>query len=174
MLESGNRLAQTKLKILYILGSMNVPISNMELTRFVLEKNILDYFTLQEIIVELNKDSFIRKEFNQGKETYVATEEGSNTLEMFIHKIPISFREIVDASLHSLRKKTKRDQEIFSHYYQRKDQDFTVILQSIENTVTLFNLSLNVPTEDLAKKIAAKWKQHPEKIYSEIINILMR
>jgi len=47
-------------------------------------------------------------------------------------------------------------------------------MQAFENTVTVFNLSVNVPSESFAKKIVNKWNKNPEEIYSEIIKIVMR
>jgi hypothetical protein len=93
---------------------------------------------------------------------------------MFSTRVPNSFKLEITDLLKTLQKEVKRNKDLFAHYYQRKDKDFTIILQAIEESVTIFNLSLNVPTEKLAKDIVAKWKKNPEKIYSEIINILMR
>lgn len=174
MLESGNKLAQIKLKVLFILNTLNLPITNMDLTRFILENNYMDYFTLQEVILELQKDGFVDSGQTEGKESYTITAIGQETVEMFSARVPNSFKLEITDLLKTLQKEVKRNKDLFAHYYQRKDKDFTIILQAIEESVTIFNLSLNVPTEKLAKDIVAKWKKNPEKIYSEIINILMR
>lgn len=174
MFEKGSRLAQIKLKILYILKVLNGPVSNIDLTRFVLEKNYMDYFTLQNILSELKKDGFVFIDDSLNKEGYLLTELGSESVDMFKVKIPESYIKEIDEALKNLRKEIKRNRELVSHYYQRKDKDFTVILQVFEDTVTVFNLSVNVPTEKLAQSIVERWKKHPETIYSEIINTLMR
>lgn len=174
MLESGNKLAQIKLKVLFILNTLNLPVTNMDLTRFILENNYMDYFTLQEIILELQKDGFVDSGQTEGKESYTITTIGQETVEMFSARVPNSFKLEITDLLKTLQKEVKRNKDLFAHYYQRKDKDFTIILQAIEESVTIFNLSLNVPTEKLAKDIVAKWKKNPDKIYSEIINILMR
>lgn len=174
MLESGNKLAQIKLKVLFILNTLNLPITNMDLTRFILENNYMDYFTLQEVILELQKDGFVDSGQTEGMESYSITTTGQETVEMFSARVPNSFKLEIADLLKTLQKEVKRNKDLFAHYYQRKDKDFTVILQAIEESVTIFNLSLNVPTEKLAKDIVAKWKRNPDKIYSEIINILMR
>jgi hypothetical protein len=134
----------------------------------------MDYFTLQEIILELQKDGFVDSGQTEGKESYTITTIGQETVEMFSARVPNSFKLEITDLLKTLQKEVKRNKDLFAHYYQRKDKDFTIILQAIEESVTIFNLSLNVPTEKLAKDIVAKWKKNPDKIYSEIINILMR
>jgi hypothetical protein len=80
----------------------------------------------------------------------------------------------IEESLKNLRKEIKKNRELVSHYFQRKDKDFTVILQVFEDTITVFSLSINVPTEKLAIKIVQRWKSDPETVYSEIINTIMR
>ncbi len=174
MLESGNKLAQIKLKVLFIINTLNLPITNMDLTKFILENNYMDYFTLQEVVLELQKDGFVFAGQTEGKESYTITETGQEAIEMFSDRIPKGFKIEIAEMLKTLQKEVKRNKDLFAHYYQRKDKDFTVILQAIEESVTIFNFSLNVPTEKLAKDIVAKWKKNPDKIYSEIINILMR
>ena len=174
MLESGNKLAQIKLKVLFILNTLNLPITNMELTRFILENNYMDYFTLQEVVLELKKDGFMDSGHTEGKESYMITTVGREAVEMFNDRIPMRFKLEITDKLKTLQKEVKRNKDLFAHYYQRKDKDFTVIIQALQESITIFNLSLNVPTEKLAKEIVAKWKKSPDKIYSEIINILMR
>ncbi|MBN2285547.1 MAG: DUF4364 family protein [Tissierellales bacterium] len=174
MLEKGSRLAQIKLKILYILKYLNTPVNNMDLTRFVLETNHMDYFTLQQNLMELEKDTFIIYLDNFNSSGYVVTDLGSESVEMFKNKIPQGFILEIEESLKNLRKEIKKNRELVSHYFQRKDKDFTVILQVFEDTITVFSLSINVPTEKLAIKIVQRWKSDPETVYSEIINTIMR
>ncbi|KUK72329.1 MAG: Uncharacterized protein XD91_1385 [Clostridiales bacterium 38_11] len=174
MLESGNRLAQLKLKVLFIINTLNLPITNMDLTKFILENNYMDYFTLQEVVLELQEDGFVNLGQTEGKKSYTITVAGQEAINMFSDRIPKNFKLEITEILKTLQKEVKRNKNLFAHYYQRKDEDFTVILQAIEESIIIFNFSLNVPTEKLAKDIVAKWKKNPDKIYSEIINILMR
>ena len=174
MLDSGSKLAQMKLKILYIFKTLNIPINDIDLTKFILENNYMDYFTLQELLRELKVDCFIDVELVQTEESYILTDLGSESVDMFINKIPQTFKDEISLSFKSLRREVEKSRELFAHFFQRKDKDYTVILQAFEDTVTVFSLSVNVPTEKLAKKIVDKWEKHPEKIYSEIINIIMR
>lgn len=62
--------------------------------------------------------------------------------------------------------------ELFGHYYKRKDDEYIVSLQVNENDTTIFNLSVNVADESLAKNIIKKWEISPEKIFGQIMNTL--
>ena len=48
-----------KLIILYILDRMTFPITNTELTRFILEKEYTNYLTIQETLADLIEDNYI-------------------------------------------------------------------------------------------------------------------
>ena len=56
--------AQTlyKLIILYMLDKVNFPLSNAQLSEFILEKEYTDYFTVQQAISELVETKLIRVE----------------------------------------------------------------------------------------------------------------
>jgi predicted transcriptional regulator len=174
LFDSGSILAKNKLKILYIFYILNIPINNTDITKFVLDKDFMDYFSLQEIINGLKDDGFILHERKDGKNFYIISEEGRNTLEMFIEKIPKMYKDVVDNSFKSFKKEVEKKKQLVGHYFQRKDKDYTAILQAFEDDITVFNLSINVPDEETAKKIMKKWKDNPDKIYSEFINILFK
>lgn len=48
-----------KLMILYILSRVDFPLSNAQLTSFILEKEYTNYFNIQRAISELLDDEFI-------------------------------------------------------------------------------------------------------------------
>jgi len=174
MFDSGSILAKNKLKILYIFYTINIPINNTDITKFVLEKDYTDYFTLQKILNELKEDEFLTVDKVDGKDLYYLTETGKDTVDMFIDKIPKMYRKNIEDNFKSLRKEIEKNRQLVGHYFQRKDKDYTVILQAFEDDITVFNLSINVPDEDTAKNITQKWKDNPDKIYSEFINILFK
>ncbi|HCX04907.1 MAG TPA: DUF4364 domain-containing protein [Clostridiales bacterium] len=174
LFDSGSILAKNKLKILYIFYTINIPINNTDITKFVLEKDYMDYFTLQKILTELNEDGFLTIDKVDDKDLFYLTETGKKTVDMFIDKIPKLYRKSIENNFKSLKKEIEKNRQLIGHYFQRKDKDFTVILQAFEDDITVFNLSINVPDEDSAKNIMKKWKENPDKIYSEFINILFK
>ena len=60
MFENSSELAESKLLLLYILKNLKTPISNTQLTEIVLENNLINYFTLQQYISELDSSEFIK------------------------------------------------------------------------------------------------------------------
>jgi len=171
-LENGNKIALEKLKLLYILNFINLPLTNIELTSYILDNNILDYFTLQQLLGDLCDSKFIVLKAKNGNEYYSISEAGIAALEMFGEKLPLYFIKEVEENFSYLKKEIKRQRELIGHYYKRKEDEYIVSLQVMENESIIFSLSINVPTEESAKNICKKWDSNPEAIFGSIISTL--
>jgi len=173
MLEQGDKLALSKLKLLYIFNQFSIPLTNIELTSFVLENNFMEYFILQQILSDLRESNFIDIHSSNGHEYYFLTDEGINSITMFADMLPEYFTNEVNSKFGKLQKDLKRRNELFGHYYKKSDNEFVVSFQVLENRLVIFNLSINVPTEDMAKSICNKWNSNPEKIFDSILKTLI-
>lgn len=169
---SGNKIAQDKLKLLYILNYINIPLTNIEITNFILDNDILDYFTLQQLLTDLCDSKFIDLASKKGNEYYSISEAGKTALDMFGDKLPEYFFKQVEKNFSSLKMEIKKHRDLLGHYYKRADDEFIVSLQVMENDSTIFSLSINVPDESLAKNICKKWDSNPEGIFSNILKTL--
>lgn len=169
---SSNKIAQDKLKLLYILNFIDLPLTNIEITNYILEYDMMDYFTLQLLLSELCDAKFMIINVNKGSEYYSVSSAGKSALEMFNEKLPEYFIKEVEKNFSHIKKHIKKQRELFGHYYKRKDDEYIVSLQVMENSATIFNLSINVPTESLAKSILKKWEAGPEIIFGQIMNSL--
>lgn len=169
---SGNKIAQDKLKLLYLLKYINLPLTNIELTNYILDNNIMDYFTLQQFLGDLCDSKFVVLKSKNGNEYYSISEAGIAALDMFSDKLPVYFIKEVDDNFSCLKKEIKKQRELLGHYYKRMEDEYIVSLQVMENESVIFSLSINVPTEELAKNICRKWDSNPEEIFGSIINTL--
>jgi hypothetical protein len=172
IVSGGNKIAQDKLKLLYILNYINLPLTNIELTNYILENNFMDYFTLQQLLSDLCEIKFVKIMSKNGNEYYSISEAGRAALDMFGEKLPEYFISEVEKNLSYLKKELKNKRELLGHYYKRKDDVYIVSLQVMEKESVIFNLSVNVPTEELAKNICKKWDSSPEEIFGSIIKTL--
>lgn len=169
---SGNKIAQDKLKLLFILKYINMPLTNLEITNFILDNDILDYFTLQQLLKDLCESNFVVLSFKHSNEYYSISDTGLEALEMFGDKLPEYFLTQVEKNFSNLKMEIKKHRELLGHYYKKTEDEFIVSLQVMENESTIFSLSINVPDEDLAKHICKKWDSNPEVIFSQIIKTL--
>ena len=58
---STKKLAEHKLIILHLLQKMGISLSNSEICQFLLEKNYMDYFSVQQYLAELESAGWLEK-----------------------------------------------------------------------------------------------------------------
>lgn len=149
-----------------------MPLTNIEITNFILDNGILDYFTLQQLLLDLCNSNFVVQNTKNGNEYYSISQEGTDVLDMFGDKLPDYFVKQVEKNFSNLKMEIKKHRELLGHYYKKQEDEFVVSLQVMENESTIFSLSINVPDEELAKRICKKWDFNPEGIFSSIIKTL--
>ena len=72
-----------KLMILYMLSKVNFPLSNVQISTFMLDKEYTNYFTFQETINSLVEDSFIQQINYENNTQYKLTQEGEDTVALY-------------------------------------------------------------------------------------------
>ena len=87
MAESIRQLAEHKLIILYLLQKMGIALSNSEICQFLLEKNYMDYFSVQQYLAELVEAGWLEKSREQNNTRYTITDEGEETVNYFLNHI---------------------------------------------------------------------------------------
>ena len=73
---STEELAYHKLLILYILDKINMDLTNSQITQVVLETEMMNYFSLQQILSQLMDSKFIKPYKDSGREYYCLTQKG--------------------------------------------------------------------------------------------------
>ena len=133
-----------KLMILYILSRVSFPLSNAQLTSFILEKEYTNYFNIQRAISDLIDDSFITTKTIRNSTLYRITESGSQTLVFFDNMISAGIKEDIEAYL--LQNKYQLQAEISTpaEFYQVKKGEFAAHLSVIENEASIIDLTLSV------------------------------
>ncbi|MGO1369182.1 MAG: DUF4364 family protein [Senegalia sp. (in: firmicutes)] len=173
-IENSDELAQNKLILLYIFEKIDYPITNSEITQFVLENNHMNYFLVQQYLSELVSTNFISIKTQDGNEYYNITNNGKKVLGLFEGRISINTKEIIDDKC-SIKKQEKiKEKQIIGNYYKKNDVEYIVNLKVVENDNTIFTLSLNVVSNEQAKMICNNWRENPQIIYKDFIDILTK
>lgn len=69
-----------KLIILYMLDKVDFPLTNSQISEFILNEGYTTYFKLQQALSELLDSGFIREESTHTRTFYHLTEEGEETI----------------------------------------------------------------------------------------------
>lgn len=162
-----------KLMILYMLSKVNFPLSNVQISSFMLDKDYTNYFTLQETINSLVEDSFIQQMNYENSTQYKLTQEGEDTVAFFYTKISPAIRKDIDTYLSKNKYRLKCEVGTTSDYYRTTNGTYVAHLQVKEGGSKLIELNLDVPLEEQAKEMCSKWKDSSQDIYEFIMQNLM-
>lgn len=172
MYENSAELAENKLLVLYVIKSLKQPISNTQLTEIILENNLINYFTLQQYISELESSDFVKYIEKNDKKLITITNKGENVLSFFNDRISLIKRDIINNYLSSAIDHIKKELTIYSDYTIDNNDSFIVNLKALEDESLLIDLKVSVPTKKQATYICAKWKENPSDIYNKVMQSL--
>lgn len=162
-----------KLMVLYMLKQVDFPLSTAQLSGFILDRGYTDYFKLQETLSNLIETGLIEKETTHSRTLYRPTKEGIHTISLFREKIPQVFRKDMDDYLGKNQFELREDSAIKADYYETKSGDYTVRCQIMEENISLFDMSITIPTRQEAVTIAEKWTANAPDIYSLLMSKLL-
>lgn len=174
MFDDKSKSAVNKLIILHILNTIEIPLTNTQITNIVLENNIINYFALQESMVELEQSDLVRLEETKQKITFQPTEIGIKTINMFQSKIPKSVRTAITEYITKNKDRIKKESEIQADFSKKSEHEYIVNLKAVENDMVIIDLKLSVVSAKQAKFICEKWKSSSGKIYGQIMDTLIK
>ncbi|MCG8539846.1 MAG: DUF4364 family protein [Clostridia bacterium] len=165
--------AQSKLLLLYIFDKFEIPITNNQITDFIMENDLINYFILQQFLSELVNTSLLEYSNNEEHYYYLITEKGKDTLNYFKDRLPNKLLDKLDQSIHKTKKILLKETQISANYKKRSKNDYLVELKVVENDIILIDLKLDVVSNKQAKIICDNWKNKAQDIYGEIIKLLI-
>ncbi|MEA4849225.1 MAG: DUF4364 family protein [Clostridiaceae bacterium] len=166
-------LADKKLMILYLLSKMGIPLTKSQITNAVLENNLIDFFTFQQCICELEESGMIKQILHQKRPCFAATDSGKNAVEIFEQRISKNTSQIINDYISKNKESLRKESQVIAEYNKIGDKEYIVSLKVIENELVLMELKLNVVSAKQAKQVCDKWKNFSENIYSQLIGSLI-
>ena len=162
-----------KLIVLYMLDKVDFPLTNGQISEFILDKEYTTYFTLQQAISEMVEAGFIREEATHNRTLYHLTEEGSTTIQYFKSNISPTIRHEIDFFLDEKSYELKSEVGVRADFYPTNNGDYHVRCQIYEGEAPLMELTLSVPTREEAVSMANKWSKRHQEIYAQIMMNLL-
>lgn len=162
-----------KLIILYILNKVDFPLTNAQLTDFILEKEYTNYFNIQQALNDLISSELITVSSVRHSSHYRITSSGKETLDFFNSKISDAIKTDIMEFLRKNRYSLREEVSNIADYYEEKKNEFIVRCQVKEQGSAIIDLSLIVPTEDVAASICNNWRSKSQEVYSYLMKTLM-
>ncbi len=162
-----------KLMILYILSKVKFPLTNAQLTAFILEKEYTTYFNLQRAISELIDDAYLSSKTIRNSSLYQITESGLETLLFFDNMISKGIKEDIEAYLTENKYELQEELSTPAEYYQVKKGEFAAHMSVIERDTSIIDLTLIVTTEEEASKLCANWREKSSDVYAYLMSVML-
>src|SRR5690554_6811521 len=86
-------LADNKLSILFFAQALNIPLTNEQITEFFIKKYLINYFDLQQMLVELVESNHLNYMEGRQNHYYTLADKGREVLEYFRSRIDIHVRQ---------------------------------------------------------------------------------
>jgi hypothetical protein len=164
--------AENKLVLLHLFMKMDYPLTNAEITDFVVSLDLMDYFTLQQYLVELVDGSMLEYSKSESDFFYLLTTKGSESLDYFKNRLPDGLILLINDGVSNYKKQHAMRTRVTCNHSKLSDSEYIVDLNIMENELTLINLKLSVVSNRQAKEICERWKISSTEVYSTIIKML--
>lgn len=162
-----------KLIVLYMLDRVTFPLTNAQVSDYILKKEYTNYLTLQRVINELNDARMISSETIHNRTHLSITAEGRETLLFFQNRINYKIKRDIDNYFLENEYVLRNEVSVLGDYYYRaKTGEYEAHLVAKDNNINLVDIRLSVPTEELAESICDKWQHRNQEIYQYLVGQL--
>lgn len=162
-----------KLIILFILDKVDFPLTNAQMSNFILEKGYTDYFNIQKAIKGLESSSLLKGERIRNRSYFVITDAGRETLEFFNKEIGDTIKAEIIEYLKENKYKLREEVSTLSEFYEAKKGEYIAHCYVQERGSKIVEVSLNVTSEEEATSICNNWKEKSQEIYAYLMQELL-
>lgn len=167
-------LTQYKLIVLYMLDRVDFPLTNTQISNFMLNKDYTTYFTIQQAISELIDAELIHTESTHNNTHYHITPTGRETLSYFPDKISDAIKNDVLEYFEENQMELKQETSIIADYYKTTSQEFAARCQIKEQNRSLIDLTVTVNSKTQAQTICSNWKSSHKDVYGCLMDLLLK
>ncbi len=162
-----------KLIILKMLSQADTALSNSRIVEFILENEYTSYFTIQQVLSEMQETGLVTVSSSRNASYYHITESGRETLEYFGGKISDAICRDISAYLSRNSAEIRYDLSVTAFASPPGDNGIQVTCQICEQNASLVELKLCVPTAEQAEAICSHWKEKSQNIYTYLLKELL-
>ncbi|MCH5337732.1 MAG: DUF4364 family protein [Acetatifactor sp.] len=161
-----------RLIVLYMLNRVSFPLTAAQISDFVLEKEYTNFLTLQQVINELSDAGMISSETIRNRTHLSITNEGQETLKFFQDRIGDAIKDEINAYLRENEFSLRDEVSVLGDYYKSVSGEYEAHLVARDNGIALVDITLSVPTAELAAVICDNWQKKNQEIYQYLVEQL--
>lgn len=156
-----------------MLRKVNFPMTNAQISDFILEQGYTSYFRIQEALSEMIDTNLLKTEIVRNVTYYHMTENGENTINFFENEISDDIKEDIRKYLEENSYELRNEVSVRADYDKSTGADYIVSCQVKERDAYLIDLKLSVPTAEAAKAICDNWQKKNQDVYAYLMKELM-
>lgn len=161
-----------KLIVLYMLNRVTFPLTTAQISDFILEKEYTNFLTLQQVINELTDAGMVTSQSIRNRTHLAITDEGRETLTFFQNRINDAIKEDINAYFRENEFALRNEVSVLGDYYKSTSGEYEAHLVAKDRGINLVELTLSVPSEEIAASICDNWQKKNEDIYKYLIQQL--
>lgn len=162
-----------KLIVLYMLHKVDFPLTNSQISAFILDRGYTTYFTLQSVLSDLAESGMVRSETIRNSSYYTVTDSGAEALHYFQNRISKQIRDEIDLYMSENKMKLRDEVSIIADYYKNTADEYSVHCVVKEKYSNPIDLTITVPDEAQAKNVCRNWRDHCQQIYEFVMKELL-
>ena len=161
---------EIKFLILYIAARVVEPVPFDTMLDLTLCDDAIDYFDFSDCLADL-----VRTEHLTLSEDglYAITEKGLKNSQICETSLPYSVRLRCDKNLAECNRKLRRKSQVKARTVKRDNGTYTVSLSLSDDMGSVMDLNLMMVREDMARQLEKRFLNAPEKLYSQIMQLLL-
>lgn len=161
-----------KLIVLYMLDRVTFPLTTAQISDFILGKEYTNFLTLQQVFSELTDTGLIEARSANNRTHLTITSEGTETLHFFENRISLAIKSEIHAYFQEKEYVLREEVSVVSDYYKSTTGEYEAHLVAKEREISLIDLTLSVPSKELAESICNNWMTKNQNIYQYLIEQL--
>ncbi len=162
-----------KLIVLFMLNRVESPLAVAQISDFIVEKNYTDFITLQQVVSELKTSGMVDTRTAHNRTLVSLTQEGKDTLSYFQNRINPAIQEEILVFLKEHEHSIRSDLSVKGEYYKASQGDYEVHLSAMENQMRLMELTLSMPSREMAAHVCDNWQKKNQSIYQYLMQELL-
>lgn len=155
-----------------MLNRVTFPLTTAQISDFILEKEYTNFLTLQQVINELTDAGMVTSQSIRNRTHLAITEEGRETLTFFQNRINDAIKEDINSYFRENEFALRNEVSVLGDYYKSTSGEYEAHLVAKDRGINLVELTLSVPSEEIAASICDNWQKKNEDIYKYLIQQL--
>ena len=169
---SQESLTLYKLIVLYMLDKVAFPLTQSQISEFVLDKGYTNYLTLQQVISELIETNLITAHTTLNRTQLTITKEGKDSLGFFEGRISDAIKQEIIDFFKENSMELRNEVSVVSNYYKAVSGEYEAVLTAKDGDSTLVEIKLSVPTPQIASSICDNWNKKNQEVYQTLTKML--